>query len=261
MNTETAFWQYIFPIGIAYIIAWIIHQFGERISHRIIGLGDYAPQSIRVREERQRTLHDLLSSAISFFAFLTATVFTLGLFIDTTSLIWMLGLFSAAFGLGARPIISDYLTGISFIFGNVLDIGEKVEILEIDGTIEKMSLRAITIRSTMGEAFIVPNGEVRVIRNFSRGRFSLLSVTVKINSMDLDKTIKCLHQLAEESEKLLPDILEPLHLISETGTIDHHSELTLIGKVHFGKAADVRLELMRLIPGRLAENGISLQST
>jgi small-conductance mechanosensitive channel len=45
----------------------------------------------------------------------------------------MVGLFAAAFGLGARPLVSDYLTGVGFLFEDTFDVGEKVDILGNEG--------------------------------------------------------------------------------------------------------------------------------
>ena len=77
-------------------------------------------------------------------------------------------MFSAAFGLGFRPLISDFLTGIVFIFEDTLDVGEKVSIVgpwcNFEGVVEKVSLRAVHLRGTSGEMMAVPNGEIRIIR-------------------------------------------------------------------------------------------------
>ena len=260
MTTEGILGNYIAPIAGAYLIAWIIHRLAGRVAGRFFELSEYAPQSMRVRLERQRTLRDLLSSAISFVAFLVATIFAMGFFIDTTALIWAMGLFSAAFGLGARPIISDYLTGITFIFGDVFDVGEKVEVLGIEGTIEKISLSRITVRSTHGEVFNIPNGEVRIVRNFSRGSFSSADITVKLESADLEEALTTLQTLADEAVTLFPDVVEPFQVINTSGLLSQQVELTLVTRTHFGKAADVRLKLLSFIHERLAKEGIQLAS-
>lgn len=260
MVGEDVFQQYMLPIGTAYFIAWINHRLAGRVAKRLIGLSGYVPQGMRVRQERQRTLGDLLSSTISFLGFLIASIFTLDLFIDTTALIWAMGLFSAAFGLGARPIISDYLTGVSFIFGDVFDVGEKVEVLGVEGGIEKISLTRITVRSIHGEVFSIPNGEVRVVRNFSRGSFSSADITVKLESADLDKALAVLTELADKTPTLLPEVLEPFKIVNTSGTIGQHVELTLVTKAHFGKAANVRLQLLSVVYEHLTAGDIRLAS-
>ena len=260
MEIDSAFWDYIAPIGSAYLIAWFVHRLTGRWTRRVVGLSDFAPQGMRVRQERKRTLNDLLSSAITFLAFLVATIFTLGLFVDTTSLVWTIGLFSAAFGLGARPIISDYLTGMTFLFGDVFDVGDKVEILGIEGVIERITLSMVTVRSTKGEVYVIPNGEVRIVRNFSRGKFSSANIVVKIVSADLSKALPILSDLANEAVDLFPPVREPLQIINDTGQIGKHVELTLVASVAFGAAAETRLQLLQIVIERLTEAGIELAS-
>lgn len=250
--------RYIAPIVLIFMLAWLTHRLAPRIVRHILGLSDYAPQGIRPREERQRTLHDLFTSAISFGAFIIAGVFTLGLFVDTTTLVWMIGLFSAAFGLGARPLISDFLTGIGFIFEDTFDVGEKIELLGIEGIVEKINLRTTLIRGPSGEIYVVPNGEIRVIRNFSRGRFSSANITLKIPAEDLARAIPILEDMAEDAVKQLPNLLEPWKVISETGIIGDHAELTLLTKARFGQAAQMRPRLLALVHQRLADEGIKL---
>lgn len=260
MDTSAIIWKYVIPIIGAYLIAWVVHRLAGRFSDRIIGLSGYAPQGMRVPQERKNTLRELFESAISFIAFLIATIVTLGLFIDTTTLVWTMGLFSAAFGLGARPIISDYLTGISFIFGNMFDIGDKVEILGVEGHIERISLNMVSVRSTQGELFVVPNGEVRVVRNFSRGSFSSADVTIKVDSADLAKTMDILNRFTEEASEIFPEIVRPLQVISPHGMMGQQIELMILAKVQFGKATGMRLKLLDAIYKRLADAEIELAS-
>lgn len=258
LNAELILIRYVIPIILMFTLAWIVHRLAPRIVRNIMGLSGYAPERIRPREERQRTLGDLFSSAISFGAFIIAGVFTLGLFVDTTTLIWMIGLFSAAFGLGARPLISDFLTGVGFIFEDTFDVGEKIEVMDVEGVVEKINLRTTLIRGSDGELFVVPNGEIRVIRNFSRGRFSPANITLNIPANDLNRAINILEALGEEAVTLLPNLLEPWKVISESGTIGDKAELTLITKARFGKAAEMRPRLLALVQERLAEADINL---
>ena len=114
----------------------------------------------------------------------------------------MLGLFSAAFGLGFRPLISDVLTGVFFAFEDTLDIGDKVEIVgatNVEGVVEAVDLRTLHLRGNAGELLVIPNGEIRIIRNFSRGLFSLANVTIKLPSKDLHRALDVLEGLQDEA--------------------------------------------------------------
>jgi len=252
--------NYALPIALAYLLAWITHRLAARIVGQFVDFSGYAPSGLRLRQERQRTLHDLLASAVSFIAFLIATLFALGRFVDTTTLIWMVGLFSAAFGLGARPLIADFLTGMGFIFEDTFDIGEKLEILGIEGVVEKIRLRTTLIRATSGELYVVPNGEIRVIRNFSRGRFSTSNITLRIPAAQLSTALPILEDLGRDAVSLLPNLLEPWQVISQSGVIGQDVELTLLVKTRFGKAAEMRPRLLALVQEHLAEMNIELAS-
>lgn len=251
---------YVLPIIAAFTIAWIVRRTAGWLVRHFVHLSDFAPENIRLGEKRQRTLNDLISSGIGFLAFLMAMLFTLGLFVDTTTLVWMVGLFSAAFGLGARPLISDFLTGIGFIFEDTFDVGEKIQINGVEGVIEKINMRTTFVRAPTGELYIIPNGEIRIIRNFSRGRFSTADITIRIRATDLKTVMPLLEELGREAVSLLPNLLQPWQVISPSGAIGQTAELTLATKAKFGKAADMRPHLLALVHERLAQADIELVS-
>ena len=251
-------WSYLLRIGFYFLLAWLVHRLSGRIALRLVRVNRLSSRRRQLRPERQATLHSLIASFISFLAFTLASLFTLSLFVDTDTLVWMVGLFSAAFGLGARPLLSDFLTGTGFLFEDTFDVGEKVEMLNVEGVVEKVNLRTTHIRAPTGELYVMPNGEIRVVRNFSRGRFSTAKITIKLPGTDLAEALTILENLASEAMLLLPNLLEPWQLLSESGTIGQQTELTLIAKARFGKAAEMQPRLLALVQERLEAAGIVL---
>jgi small conductance mechanosensitive channel len=197
----------------------------------------------------------LLSNGISIGGFILATLASLTLFVNSDSLLWVVGLFSAAFGLGARPFVSDYLTGLSFIFEDTFYVGDKIELplypQRVEGVVEKVTLRTTHIRGMDGELFIMPNGDIRLIRNFSRGEFSPTSVTVRIPANELAKTLDHLENLRAQSMTLLPNLIEPWQVISKTGELGEEAELTILAKAKFGKGAELRTRALTLLHAEL----------
>jgi len=242
-----------------FLLAWIVSRLSKYLARGLakIGHGSTHP-SHKSEIEREQTLQSLIASAISFAAFILAAIISLSLFVDTATLIWMIGLFSAAFGLGARPIISDVLVGISFLFEDTFSVGEKVEILGMEGVIEAINLRTTWMRSPTGELYTIPNGEIRTVRNFSRGRFSISNVSVRIAAENLAETLELLTSLGQEAMLRLPNLLEPWQVLSESGTLSQQTELTIIAKARFGKAAEMQPRLLALIHEYLDQKGIQL---
>jgi small conductance mechanosensitive channel len=217
---------------------------------------------VKMRTERQHTIQHLVASAISVAAFAIATLLSLSQFLSPEALALFAGLFTAAFSLGARPLIADMLTGVSFIFEDNFDVSEKIEIAsvtgKVEGVVESMNLRTTLVRAPTGELYVVPNSEIRILRNFSRGRFSTAHIKLKLATADLNQALPLLSGLGSEAVILLPHLLEPWHVISEEGLMGEHTELTLLAKASFGQAAELRPHLLTLVQARLAAVGVIL---
>ncbi len=251
-------WQYALRIALFFLFAYILHRLARRLAPIIIRLGRFAPRKSRLSPERLDTLQSLVASAISLLALAAAILLSLRQFVNADTLVWVVGLFSAALGMGARPLLSDFLAGIGFLFEDTFAVGEKVEILGIEGAIEAVNLRTTHMRAPSGELYVVPNGEVRIVRNFSRGRFSIVNIKLKINAPDLTSALGLLDELGKEAVALLPNLLEPWLVLSETGSIGEHTELKLTARARFGKAAEMRPRLLALVQERLTSAGVEL---
>jgi moderate conductance mechanosensitive channel len=253
-------WIKLLEIVGLFALAWLTHRLAGPVARRLFAMERITNRRKPLRVERVQTLRGLSASMVSFLAFLTAAILSLRLLdVSADTLVWVLGLFAAAFGFSARPVVSDVLTGIGFLFENPYDVSEKIEIMPgVQGVVEEVNLRTTLLRAYTGELYIVPNGEVRLIRNFSRGRFSIADIKLRLISTDLDEALPVLETLAHEAVTLLPNLLEPWKIISETGVIGSHTELTLTVKARFGKAADLRPRLLSLVQKRLEDVNITL---
>jgi len=245
-------------IAFFYFLAWIFSLLSRRIIRSIFRPKPGASRKQQLTPERKKTLQGLVSNAFSFLGFLAATLACIGLFVQADTLVWMVGLFSAAFGLGARPLISDFLAGLGFIFDDTFSVGEKVEILGMEGVIEAISLRNTLMRSPTGELYTIPNGEVRTVRNFSRGRFSIAEVTLSVAVVDLIQTLELLEKLGKEAMLALPNLVEPWRVLSESGMIGQFTKLTILAKSRYGQAAEMRPKLLALIHENLKDVGIQI---
>jgi small conductance mechanosensitive channel len=215
-----------------------------------------------LRAQRQQTLQELIASAVTLFAFVGAIILSLHLFLDAETIVLIVSLFGSALAFAGRAFIGDFLAGISIIFQDQYAVGEKIavqaQLKYFEGVVERVSLNATWLRAITGELYIIQNGEMRFICNFSRGLHSSANICLKIAATDLDRAIPLLKTLGEEAVKLLPGLKEPWQLVSETGRIGENTELTLIVKTDFGQGANLRPQLLRLVQKRLALADIPL---
>lgn len=257
--------QYLLPILIFFTIAYIVDRSSGAIARRYQPLDNLTHGNKALGAERIKTLQSLLANVISIVAYIIAILLTIGRFASAESIIWVVGLFSAAFGLGARPFISDFLTGLSFIFEDTFDVGDKIEIplspQSVEGVVENVTLRITSIRGIDGELYTMPNGDIRLIRNFSRGDHSPTNVSVKVPADKVGKTITHLEDLGERAMTLLPNLIEPWHVITKSGELGEAVELTIIAKAKFGKGAEMRTRLLALLQEELVAGDILSTNT
>ena len=248
--------DYVVPILFFFGVAYLVHRLSGAVARRFQPIGKLTMRDNPHALDRLITLRALVSNVISGLAFIIATLSSLSLFFSADTLLWVVGLFSAAFGLGARPFISDYLTGLSFIFEDTFYVGDKIEIpifpQRVEGVVEKVSLRTTQIRGMDGELFTMPNGDIRLVRNFSRGDSSPTSVTIKIPAGELSKTLKHLENLSEKAMTLLPNLIEPWKVISKSGELSEEAELTILANAKFGKGAEMRTRMLALLQEELS---------
>jgi small conductance mechanosensitive channel len=247
-----------------FVVAWIVARLAAPLSRRIVRLAGWARRAPG-RPARRATIEGLVRDLIRVTAFTAAAMVALAQsdLVDARTLVWGIGLLSAGIGLGARPVISDYFIGLTFIFGDRFTVGEKVSLLgaapgEVEGIVERVNLSTLHLRAPSGELLVVPNGEVRVVRNFSRGLFSSASVRIRVKAADLGRTLLALEAMRGEAMSALPDLIEPWQVISEDGLIGHETQLLVVAKARFGAAAGVRPRLLAFLHERLADADVTL---
>ena len=249
-------------IVIYFVFAALISLLSRYLARPLVALGRQLPGKRAMAQPRQKTLESLISSLISLLAVIVAVLGTFALFVDSERLIWIIGLFSAAFGLAARSLVADILAGTRFIFRNTFTIGEKVELsvagVTVEGTVEEVNVINTLLRAASGESFVVPNGDIAVIRNFSRAPYSSARVKLVVNSVELGKAITVLEEMSETAGQWLPELVEPFQVLSTSEGMSNKVELTVMAHCSFAKAATIRLRLMDLIYRRLREAGVEL---
>lgn len=250
-------------VGVYLLAGLIIALLARPAARWLLKLGRLGPAYRRPTPERLRTLQGLIASLISVVAIALAVVASLSLFVKPETLIWIVGLFSAAFGLGARGVVADILAGASFIFHNTFAIGEKVEfylgVTRVEGIVEAVNVRNTLVHAPTGELLVVPNGEIIVVRNFSRANLSAAKIKLNVPSQELGRALDLLEALGHEAVALLPELKEPWQTISTSDTMGPYTEITVMANSTFGQAAALRLRLIVLIYDRLLAAGITLR--
>ena len=79
------------------------------------------------------------------------------------------GVAGVAIGFGAQSLIKDYLSGFFILIEDQIREGDVVEVAGKGGLVEEMTLRYVRLRDMDGHVHYVPNGEIKLVTNRTRG--------------------------------------------------------------------------------------------
>jgi small-conductance mechanosensitive channel len=103
-----------------------------------------------------------------------------------------------AIGFGAQSLVKDVVSGIFFLVDDAFRVGEYVEIDQLRGTVEKISIRSLQIRHHRGAVHTLPFGELKSMTNYSRDWVIMkLEFRVPFNT-DLKLVKKLIKQVGAE---------------------------------------------------------------
>lgn len=218
------------------------------------------PTAAASPRSRLGTLVPLISitgkSAIVAMAFLSVLV-SLG--VNVWPLITGLSVFGLAIGFGSQTLVKDIVSGLFFLADDAFRIGEYIETSGAKGTVEKISVRSVTLRNPRGPVATVPYGQISKVVNFSRD-WAIEKIQFRV-AMDTDvellrKLFKKIGQDILEDPELAPDILETF----KSQGISSVEDGTLVVRGKFvtkpGHQTTVRRAVLKAVHQAFQENGI-----
>ena len=170
-------WMAGTPLRVLTIVvaAALIQSFGSRaIARAMKKLASVdlvpGPRNIVARQkERASTIGGVLSGTLKATTWIVASAMALGEFgFDLGPLIASAGIVGVALGLGAQTLVRDILSGIFMLIEDQYGVGDTVEVLEIEGVVEKVGLRVTTVRDGQGTLWYLRNGEILKVGNQSQ---------------------------------------------------------------------------------------------
>ncbi|NNL57668.1 MAG: mechanosensitive ion channel [Pseudomonadales bacterium] len=74
-----------------------------------------------------------------------------------------------AIGFGLQGVVQDVVTGLTFIFSDLVDVGDLVEISGQTGLVRAITMRFVELESALGARVFIPNRTINNIINYPRG--------------------------------------------------------------------------------------------
>jgi small conductance mechanosensitive channel len=262
---------HIVVVVLATIVATrLIRHVAGRISNRLAASDD-ADAAVRSETVKHRqALASVISSvaiAVLYVVVSVDVINALGLPIG--SLVAPAAVLGAALGFGAQRIVQDLLSGFFIITEKQYGFGDLVQLTiaasnEARGTVEDVTLRVTKVRTSDGEMFTVPNGQIVKSLNLSKDwARAVVDVPVPA-SADLSRVNDILKDVSESAmnDDTLTDLLldEPALMGVESIGVEE-VKLRMVARTLPGKQFDVGRRLRQLIVAALSRAGISSRPT
>ena len=155
------------------VVALVVARFGSvairRLLERVANQAA-ARSGSRRTGARVTTMSGLVANIWRFFVLVVAICIVLGLLgIDLTPFLASATIIGATIGFGAQQIVRDYLSGFLLTIEDQYSIGDSVTVDTIGGVVEDVTMRITRLRGSDGTVYFVPNGDIRLVANTSRG--------------------------------------------------------------------------------------------
>ncbi len=248
---------------VAFLIADLIWVWASSaIDRRLDAYVPPEPGTAPGPEARMATLLPLLRVAlmVTLLAMVIMSVLT-SLGVNVAPLIAGAGVVGVAIGFGAQSLVKDVFSGIFFLIDDAFRVGEYVEIDNLRGTVERISIRSLQIRHHRGAVHTLPFGELKSLTNHSRD-WVIMKLEFRV-PFDTDlklvkKLIKTIGATMKEHEEYGASILETL----KSQGVRRMEEFNMVVGVKFmtrpGEQWLVRRDAYQMVRDAFDANGIRM---
>ncbi len=178
---------------------------------------DNDPSTMNEREKQAATLGKVIRNITRILVWGVAVMMVLKeLGIDIGPILAGVGLMGLAVGFGAQSLVKDFIAGMFVLIENQYNVGDVVQAAGASGLVEKITLRATTLRDYEGNVHIIPNGTIDVVTNKTRqwSRFVLdIGVAYKESVDDVMHILKEIGDELAADSKFASMITAPLEVL------------------------------------------------
>jgi moderate conductance mechanosensitive channel len=161
-------------VAFAVVVTVIGRRYVRRLVDRASAGKDDTDRERVQRLRRTATVAHLVLSTVQIAVWTIAILVVLAsIGVNLGPLLAGAGIAGVALGFGAQSIVRDTLAGFFILAENQFDVGDTVDLQttggQVNGTVEALTLRITSIRAYNGTLSIVPNGNIMVTSNKTRG--------------------------------------------------------------------------------------------
>lgn len=211
------------------------------------------------RDKRINTIHQVLVKTISIIIFLVVLLMIfIELGINVTPILTGAGIIGIAIGFGAQDMVKNIFHGIFILTENQYSEGDIVTIAGITGTVETFDLRRTILRDTDGTQHHIPNGEIAIASNKTKGWSGInLNIGVAYDT-DLKKLKQIIEQVGQGLKNENENITEAPRMVGVEEFADSAIIVKIVGKTKPGTQWAMARQLRERLKEAFDREGIEI---
>lgn len=244
-------------VGIILAIAaltWTI--IASVIEHRL------GASSYRRPSEREKTLLMLFRNAAAVvIATMTGLIVLSQIGIDVGPLIAGAGVAGLAIGFGAQKLVQDVITGVFIQMENGMNQNDIVELAGIFGTVEKITIRSVVIRTLDGGYHLIPFSTIDKLTNHTRDygyHYAEYNVAYRENVDEAIAQLELAFKDLMQDKEMAAEVLEDISIPGVTALSERGFAIRVLIKTTPGNQWMIQRGYNRLVKQRFDAAGIEL---
>jgi small-conductance mechanosensitive channel len=243
--------------------AWIITRIAAAATRRIErAFDDDDPTTTSEREKKAATVGKVARTTTRVLVWGAAALMVLREFgVDIAPILTGVGIVGLAVGFGAQSLVKDFLAGIFILTENQFNVGDVIKTAGVSGLVERVTLRATSLRDLEGRVHIIPNGSMGVVTNMTREwSRSVIDVNVAYKE-DIDSVTGVLREVGaglKADPEFASSITEPLQVLGVESLGESGVTIRVAFKTRPEQQWAVAREFRRRIKNAFDEKGIEI---
>lgn len=204
----------LFSKLVSLLLLFILFYIVKKILH--LSVNKIIAPSLKLSKQdvaRQKTITRLIENLLNYVLYFLLIYWVLSILgLPVSSLLAGAGIAGVAIGMGAQGFLSDLVNGFFILLERQLDVGDNVRLtngpINIAGTVISVGIRTTQVRDADGTLHFVPNRNIMVVSNLSRGDMRVLIDIPIYAQTDLDEIYRIISKVNEEAVPEHPEILK-----------------------------------------------------
>ncbi|MDP2638199.1 MAG: mechanosensitive ion channel family protein [Candidatus Levybacteria bacterium] len=258
------FFDHGIRILIIFVVAFVLRKFSHVLIEKTIRKAVKSNKFLSAEAERKRedTLIGIFNQTLGIVILVFAGLMMLSEFgVDIAPLIAGAGILGLAFGFGGQYLIKDLIAGLFIILENQYRIGDVVCFGDTCGLVENINIRTTILRDLDGTMHHVPNGEIKIASNLSKG-YSRVNLDIGVSyNTNLEHLIKTVNKVGSDLAKdpaWKDSIIKPPQFLRVNDFADSAIMIKILGDTKPLKQWDITGELRKKLKIAFDKEGIEI---